>query len=119
MFYVYKINSRPRATSSSSSAFSRNTKYTEKLADEGKIADGDYFKVTATFFKNDMPVCTEEFYLVDYTGAEHKIVKDWTAWDMKTARGYDVDAVKFSVSSTTLLPTFCLDILLASVAVEY
>lgn len=96
-----------------------NTKYTEKLAEEGKIADGDYFKVTATFFKNDLPVCTEEFYLVDYTGAEHKIVKDWTAWDMKTARGYDVDAVKFSVSSTTLLPTFCLDILLASVAVEY
>ena len=38
---------------------------------------------------------------------------------MKTAKGYDVDAVKFSVSSTTLLPTFCLDILLASVAVEY
>jgi len=96
-----------------------NTKYTEKLAEEGKIADGDYFKVTATFFKNDLPVCTEEFYLVDYTGAEHKIVKDWTAWDMKTAKGYDVDAVKFSVSSTTLLPTFCLDILLASVAVEY
>lgn len=96
-----------------------NTKYTEKLADEGKIADGEYLKVTATFFKNDLPVCTEEFDLVDYTGAEHKIVKDWTAWDMKTARGVDVDAVKFSVSSTTLLPNFCLDIFLASVAVEY
>ena len=30
MFYVYKINSRPRATSSSSSAFSRNRKYSTK-----------------------------------------------------------------------------------------
>ncbi len=96
-----------------------NTKYTEKLADEGKIADGEYLKVTATFYKNDLPVCTEEFDLVDYTGAEHKIVKDWTAWDMKDAVGHDVDAVKFSVSSTTLLPYFCLDILVASVAVEY
>ena len=96
-----------------------NTKYTEKLADDGKITDGDYLKVTATFFKNDQPVCTEEFDLVDYTGTEHKIVKDWTPWEMKTAQGYDVDAVKFSVKSTTLLPSFCLDFLLASVAVEY
>ena len=96
-----------------------NTKYIEKLADEGKIADGEYLKVTATFFKNNLPVCTEEFDLVDCTGAERKIVKDWTAWNMKTAMDYDVDAVKFSVSSVTLPQYFCLDILVASVAVEY
>lgn len=96
-----------------------NTKYVEKLAEEGKIAEGEYLKVTATFFKNDLPVCTEEFDLVDYKSSEHKIVKDWTAWDMKKAQAYDVDAVKFSVASATLPSAFCLDLLLASVAVEY
>ncbi len=96
-----------------------NTKYVEKLADNGEIADGEYLKVTATFFKNDLPVCTEEFDLVDYKSSEHKIVKDWTAWDMKKAVDFDVDAVKFSVSSATLPASFCLDIFIAAVSVEY
>ncbi len=96
-----------------------NTKWVEKLAEEGKIADGEYLKVTATFFKNDTAVCKEEFDLVDCTGSERKIVKDWTAWDMKTARGYDVDAVKFSLSSNSLPQSFCLDLLMAAVSVEY
>lgn len=98
-----------------------NTKYVEYLADEGKISDGDYLKVTAQFYKNDIAVCSEEFYLVDYREAEHKIVKDWTAWEMEVARGFDVDAIKFSLSSAsgTLPAAFCLDLLVASIAVEY
>lgn len=96
-----------------------NTKYIEKLAEEGGINDGEYLKVTATFFKNGLPVCNEEFVLVDYTGSERKVVKDWTAWDMKTAKTKDVDAVKFSIDTASLPPYFCLDFLLASVSVEY
>lgn len=98
-----------------------NTKYVERLAEEGLIADGDYLKVTAAFFKNDLQVCTEEFDLVDYTGAEHKIVKDWTAWEMKVAKSYDVDAIKFTVStnSNSLPQYFCMDFLIASISVEY
>lgn len=98
-----------------------NTKYVETLANKGLINDGDYLKVTATFFKNSLPVCTEEFYLVDYTGAEKKIVKDWTVWEMKDAPKFDVDGVKFSVSSArgTLPESFCMDLLVASVALEY
>lgn len=99
-----------------------NTKYVETLAANGQISDGDYLKVTATFYKASLPVCTEEFYLVDYTKSdEKKIVKDWTAWEMKDARSFDVDAVKFSVSSANgFLPaSFCLDALIASIAVEY
>lgn len=98
-----------------------NTKYVEKLADEGQIADGDFLKVTATFYKNDVEVVKEDFYLVDYTGAEKKIVKDWTAWEMKDASKFDVDAIKFSVTSANgnLPLNFCLDFLIASIAVEY
>lgn len=96
-----------------------NTKYLEKLAEEGKINDGEYLKVTATFFKNGLPVCNEEYVLVDYTGTERKVVKDWTAWEMKTAITMDVDAVKFSVDTLGLPPYFCLDFLLASISVEY
>lgn len=98
-----------------------NTKYVEHLADEGRIKDGDYLKVTAQFYKNDIAVCAEDFYLVDYTGAEHKIVKDWTAWEMSNAQKFDVDAIKFSLTSASgTLPTaFCLDLLVASIAVEY
>lgn len=98
-----------------------NTKYVETLANKGLINDGDYLKVTATFFKNSLPVCTEEFYLVDYTGAEKKIVKDWTVWEMKDAPKFDVDGIKFSVSSArgTLPESFCMDLLVASVALEY
>lgn len=96
-----------------------NTKYVETLADEGKIADGDFLKVTASFYKNDAKVCEEEFYLVDYTGAEKKIVKDWTAWEMKTSATFDVDAVKFSMTSSNLPSAFCLDFLIASISVEY
>lgn len=98
-----------------------NTKYVETLADQGLIPDGDYLKVTATFYKGSLPVCTEEFYLVDYSGAEKKIVKDWTVWEMKNAQKCDVDAVKFAVSSAsgTLPESFCLDFLVASISVEY
>lgn len=98
-----------------------NTKYVEKLADEGLITDGDFLKVKADFFKNDIQVCSEEFTLVDYTGAEHKIVKDWTVWEMKEASKFDVDAIKFSVStaSGTIPPYFCLDFLVANISVEY
>lgn len=98
-----------------------NTKYVEVLADEGRISDGDYLKVTASFYKDDIKVCDEEFYLVDYTGAEKKIVKDWTPWDMKTAKTFEVDAVKFSVETSNLiLPSaFCLDFLIASISIEY
>lgn len=98
-----------------------NTKYVETLANEGKIADGDFLKVSASFYKNDAKVCEEEFYLVDYTGAEKKIVKDWTAWEMKTATTFDVDAVKFSVTTSngTLPQNFCLDLLEALITVEY
>lgn len=98
-----------------------NTKYVEKLAEAGKIADGDYLKVTATFYKDDIAVCTEEFPLVDYTGSEKKVVKDWTAWDMSNARQFDIDAIKFDVSSSSGIfpPVFCLDFLVASISVEY
>ena len=98
-----------------------NTKYVEKLAEEGQIADGDFLKVTATFYKNDNEVVKEDFYLVDYTGAEKKIVKDWTAWEMKDASKFDVDAIKFDVTSNgaTLPQNFCLDFLVAAIAVEY
>ena len=96
-----------------------NTKYIEKLAEEGQINEGEFLAVTATFFKNGIPVCEEEFVLVDYTGSERKVVKDWTAWDMQRAKTKDVDAVKFSISTTSLPPYFCLDFLLASVSVEY
>ena len=99
-----------------------NTKYVEKLAADGQIADGDYLKVTAKFFKNDIEVCTDEFYLVDCRGGERKIVKDWTAWEMENAPKCDVDAIKFDVSSSNemLYPqSFCLDVLVASIAVEY
>lgn len=98
-----------------------NTKLVETLAEKGQIADGDFLKVTATFFKNNLPVCTEDFVLVDYTGAEHKIVKEWTAWEMKKASKCDVDAIKFSVSaSSAALPeAFCVDAIVASISVEY
>ncbi len=98
-----------------------NTKYVEKLAEEGQIADGDFLKVTATFYKNDNEVVKEDFYLVDYTGAEKKIVKDWTAWEMKDASKFDVDAIKFDMTSNrvTLPHNFCLDFLVAAISVEY
>ncbi len=99
-----------------------NTKYVERLAADGQIADGDYLKVTATFYKDNLPVCAEDFYLVDYRSAEKKIVKDWTAWEMKEGSKCDVDAIKFSVNSSNemLYPqSFCLDIFIASISVEY
>lgn len=98
-----------------------NTKYVETLADNGQITDGDYLKVTASFFKGALPVGTEDFYLVDYTGAEKKVVKDWTVWEMKDAAKLDVDGIKFTVSSAKgFLPeSFCMDLLVASVALEY
>jgi len=98
-----------------------NTKYVEKLADEGKIGEGDFLKVTAQFYKSDIQVCTEEFYLVDYTTAEHKVVRDWTAWVMDSAKSHDVDAIKFSISSKSgsLPQAFCLDYFVAAVSVEY
>ncbi len=99
-----------------------NTKYVENLAESGQIADGDYLKVAASFYKDGLPVCTEEFYLIDYRGSEKKVVKDWTAWEMKEASKYDVDAIKFDVSSSNdmLYPqAFCLDVFIASIAVEY
>lgn len=98
-----------------------NTKYVEKLADEGQIPEGGLIKVVANFYKNDVKVCEEEYTLLDFTGLEHKLLRDWTAWEMKTAKNFDVDAVKFSVttSSADLPPYFCLDFLIASVSVEY
>ncbi|HBH07819.1 MAG TPA: hypothetical protein DDX40_00180 [Rikenellaceae bacterium] len=98
-----------------------NTKFVEKLAEDGNITDGDFLKVTAKFFKNDIPVAKEDFYLVDYTGAEKKIVKDWTAWEMKDASRVESDAIKFEVTSNfgTLPSAFCMDLLVASVSIEY
>ncbi len=120
--YDIVFNYKNIATKSSCNVlgfYINNTKWVEKLAEEGKIADGEYLKVTATFYKNDTAVCTEEFDLVDCTGSEPKIVKDWTAWNMKTASGYNVDAVKFSLSSNSLPLSFCLDLLVANVSLEY
>ncbi len=111
-----------KSTCNVSGFYINNTKYVERLAADGQIADGDYLKVTATFYKGNLPVCTEDFYLVDYRSAEKKIVKDWTAWEMKEASKCDVDAIKFSVTSSNemLYPqSFCLDIFIASISVEY
>lgn len=121
ILFNYK-NYFSKSTCYVSGFYINNTKYVEKLAADGQVADGDFLKVTAKFFKNDIEVCTEEFYLVDYRGAEKKIVKDWTAWEMKDASKFDVDAVKFDVSSSNemLYPqSFCLDVLVAAIAVEY
>ncbi len=119
---VFKYGSYfTKSTCYVSGFYINNTKYVEKLAEEGQIADGDFLKVTATFYKNDNEVVKEDFYLVDYTGAEKKIVKDWTAWEMKDASKFDVDAIKFDVTSNgaTLPQNFCLDFLVAAIAVEY
>lgn len=119
---VFKYSSYfTKSTCYVSGFYINNTKYVEKLAEEGQIADGDYLKVTATFYKNDNEVVKEDFYLVDYTGAEKKIVKDWTAWEMKDASKFDVDAIKFNVTSNngTLPQSFCLDFLIAAITVEY
>ncbi len=98
-----------------------NTKYVENLADAGQIPAGDFLKVTATFYKNGAPVGTEEKFLVDNTGTELKIVKDWEEWKMEDVTKTDVDAVKFSVESGTgvLGEGFCLDNFVASIALEY
>lgn len=120
IIFSYK-NSFSKSTCFVSGFYINNTKYVEKLAEEGLITDGDFLKVTAKFFNGDIPVANEEFYLVDYTGSERKIVKDWTAWEMKDASKFDVDAIKFDVTSNNVaLPqNFCLDFLVAAIAVEY
>lgn len=66
----------------------------EIYADKSKVTDGDFLKVVAKFYKNDVKVCEEEFYLVDYTEVEKKSVAEWTYWNMRVASKYDVDAVK-------------------------
>lgn len=52
----------------------------EIYADKSKVTDGDFLKVVAKFYKDDVKVCEEEFYLVDYTGVEKKCVAEWTYW---------------------------------------
>lgn len=93
----------------------------EIYADKSKVTDGDFLKVVAKFYKDDVKVCEEEFYLVDYTGVEKKCVAEWTYWNMRVASKYDVDAVKFQIiSSNDSLPHhFCMDLLMASITVVY
>ena len=57
----------------------------EIYADKGKVTDGDFLKVVAKFYKDDVKVCEEEFYLVDYTGVEKEYVAEWTYWNMRVA----------------------------------
>lgn len=45
----------------------------EIYADEGKVTDGDFLKVVAKFYKDDVKVCEEEFYLVDYTELKRNV----------------------------------------------
>lgn len=93
----------------------------EIYADKGKVTDGDFLKVVAKFYKDDVKVCEEEFYLVDYTGVEKECVAEWTYWNMRVASKYDVDAVKFQIiSSNDSLPHhFCMDLFMASITVVY
>lgn len=98
-----------------------NTKAVENMAAAGEIVSGDFVKLTASFYKNDALQGSEECYLVDYTGAELKVVTDWKAWETEDARLWNVDAIKFTVevSGPKFEPVFCMDNLVASISLEY
>jgi hypothetical protein len=101
-----------------------NTKTVEELYKAGEVVSGDYLKVTAEFYKDGSVVWTDEKYLVDYTGAEAKVITDWESWsfDFKDASSTNVDAIRFNVTSSApdRYPlNFCMDYFVASFSLEY
>ncbi|MBR5175006.1 MAG: DUF4465 domain-containing protein [Bacteroidales bacterium] len=105
-----------------------NTLYNKRLADEGKILEGDYLKVKAEFFNGTTLLGSLEKYLIDYvSGAELKMDNEWTAWNMVTDSGttgssfsgFDSVLITVESSGSRIDPAFCLDNYSIRLSVEY
>ncbi len=83
------------------------------------LNEGEYMKVVVTAYREKAVAGTAEKYLIDYTGAEAKVITDWEAFtfDIKDP----VDAIDFEIETNIAgLPKFfCLDNFVATINVEY
>ena len=82
---------------------------------KGPFTDGDWFKLTATGYKNDGSVIGSiDFYLADFRDGKQEIVNTWKWFDWSSIS--DAEYIKFEMSSTDVneygivTPSyFCLD----------
>lgn len=104
-----------------------NTLYNSRLAEQGLIEPGDYLKVTFEFFNGDTSVGSISKYLIDYTGAELKMINEWKEWDMagelQAEKAYiasfDKTKIRFEIQGSFIEPCFCFDDYLVHISVTY
>ena len=125
----YDFSSYYTAESSIVGFYLCNSLYNSMLADEGKIYEGDYLRLTVEFFKGGNLVGSVQKYLIDYyTTRQLSMVNKWEAWDVQkeirdsgaTSIG-SFDAVRFRLeaSGSQIKPCFCLDNFIVQLSVEY
>ena len=99
---------------------------TAKVAEEiaGKFERGDKLVLKAIGYKDGKPTGTTEIALADYTQNDKtgqpkdSIVSRWTTFDLSALQ--TVDKVRFELESgKSVQKYFCLDNMIASIAIEY
>ena len=99
---------------------------TGKVAEEiaSKFQRGDKLTLVATGYKDGQMTGKAEFELADYTQNDKSgqpkdsIVSKWTNFDLSALQV--VDKINFALVSTKSIPMyFCLDNVVADIAIEY
>ena len=125
----YDFSSYYSATSSIMGFYVCNSLYNSKLADEGKIVDGDFLKLTVEFYNSGNLVGTVDKYLIDYyTTRQLTMINKWDPWDIQkelkdagtpTIGSFDAIRFRLQASGNEIKPCFCLDNFLIQLSVEY
>ena len=89
------------------------------LGEAPAFAPGDWMKLTVTGYKGSTKGNSVEVLLAGYTGAELKVIKEWTAVETKDFGEFTT--LSFSVTSNRddVPLEVCMDYLQASISVEY
>lgn len=89
------------------------------LGDVPAFAPGDWMKLTVTGYKGSTIGGTVAVDLVDYTGTELKVIKDWTAVETKDFGQFTTLCFKVTSNREDVPLEVCIDYLQASISVEY
>ena len=125
----YDFSSYYTAESSIMGFYLCNSLYNSQLADEGKIYEGDYLRLTVEFFKGGNLVGSVQKYLIDYyTTRLLTMVNKWEAWDIQkeikesgatTIGSFDAVRFRLEASGSQIKPCFCIDNYTVQLSVEY
>ncbi|MBP3270399.1 MAG: hypothetical protein J6L98_06935 [Bacteroidales bacterium] len=104
-----------------------NTLYNKRLAEQDKIAPGDYLKVVFEFYYNDALAGKVDKYLIDYRSSPLVMLNEWTEWDIAKQIADDniiigsfTDVkIRFEKSGQYIMPNVCVDNFIAQFSVTY